>query len=44
MHYSIEHRDRICVKGYGFLSFARNIGTHATKVVKSMRNKYSKNL
>ena len=32
MHYSIEPRERRHVKGYGFLSFARNIGTHATKV------------
>ena len=26
MHYSIEPKGRIFVKGYGFLSFARNIG------------------
>ena len=26
MRYSIEPRDRIYVKGYGFLSFAKNIG------------------
>ena len=32
MHYSIESRERRHVKGYGFLSFARNIGTHVTKV------------
>ena len=32
------------VKGYGFLSFARNIGTHATKVAKNMSNKYSQKL
>ena len=44
MHYSIEPRDRIYVKGYGFLSFAKNIGTHAGKVAKSMRNKYSQKL
>ena len=25
MRYSIEPRDRIYVKGYGFLSFARNM-------------------
>ena len=30
--------------GYGFLSFARNIGTHATKVAKNMSNKYSHKL
>ena len=33
MRYSIEPRDRIHVKGYGFLSFAKNIG-------KSLSNKY----
>ena len=27
MRYSIEPRDRIYVKGYGFLSFAKNINT-----------------
>ena len=33
MRYSIEPRDRIYVKGYGFLSFAKNI-------CKSLSNKY----
>ena len=33
MRYSIEPRDRIYVKRYGFLSFAKNMG-------KSLRNKY----
>ena len=33
MRYSIEPRDRIYVKRYGFLSFAKNIG-------KSVSNKY----
>ena len=28
MHYLIESRDRICVKRYGFLSFAKNMGKH----------------
>ena len=37
MRYSIEPRDRIYVKGYGFLSFAKNIG-------KNLSNKYGKNL
>ena len=37
MRYSIEPRDRIYVEGYGFLSFAKNIG-------KSLNNKYSKKL
>ena len=44
MRYSIEPSDRIYVKGYGLLSFAKNIGTHATKVAKSMSNKYSQKL
>ena len=29
------------MKGYGFLSFTKNIGTHATEVAKSMSNKHS---
>ena len=33
MRYSVEPRDRVYVKGYGFMSFAR-----------SMSNKYEKNL
>ena len=33
MRYSFEPRDRIYVKGYGFLSFAKNTG-------KSLSNKY----
>ena len=35
MCYSTEPRERRHVEGYGFLSFARNIGTHATKVAKN---------
>ena len=38
--YSIEPRDRIYVKRYGFLFFAKNMGTHATKVAKNLSNKY----
>ena len=40
MRFSIEPRERRYVKGlkgYGFLSFAKNIGTHAAKVAKNMR-------
>ena len=33
MRYSIEPRDRVYVKGYGFLSFAKNMG-------KNLSNKY----
>ena len=41
MRYSIKPRD---VKGYGFLSFVKNMGTHATKVAKNVSNKYSQKL
>ena len=44
MRYSIEPRERRYVKGYGFLSFARNIGTNATKVAKNLNNKYGQKL
>ena len=44
MRYSIEHRERRYVKGYGFLSFARNLRTHATKVAKNLNNKYGQKL
>ena len=44
MRYSIEPRERRYVKGYGFLSFARNLGTHATKVAKNFNNKYGQKL
>ena len=37
MRYSTEPRDRIYVKGYGFLSFAKNIG-------KNLSNKYGQKL
>ena len=44
MCYSIEPRKRRYVKGYGFLSFARNLGTHATKVAKNLNNTYGEKL
>ena len=44
MRYSNEPRERRHVKGYGFLPFTRNIGTHAAKVAKNMSNKYSQKL
>ena len=44
MRYSIEPRDRIYAKDFGFLSFAKNIGTHATKVAKNISNKYSQKI
>ena len=44
MKYLIERRDRVYVKWYGFLLFAKNIGKNATKVAKIMSNKYSQKL
>ena len=44
MRCSIEPRDRIYVKGNGFLSFAKNMDTHATKVAKNLSDKYSQKL
>ena len=37
MRYSIERKDQIYVKGYGFLSFAKNVG-------KYLSSKYSQKL
>ena len=44
MRDSIEHRERRYVKGYGFLSFARNLGTHGTKFSKNLNNEYGQKL
>ena len=44
MRCSSEPREKRHVKEYGFLSFARNIGTHTAKVAKNMSNKYSQKL
>ena len=40
-HYSIQPRDQIFVKGYGFLSFARNMGRNISK---NLSCKYSQKL
>ena len=40
MRYLIEPRDRIYVKEYGFLSFAKNMSRQANKVAKSLSNKH----
>ena len=37
IHYSVEPRERRCVKDYGFLSFTKNIG-------KNISSKYSQKL
>ena len=44
MRYSIEPRERRYVKGYGLLSFARNLGTHAIKLAKNLNNNYGQKL
>ena len=44
IRYSIEPKERRLMKGYGFLFFARNVGTHATKVTKNVSNKYGQKL
>ena len=36
--YSVQPRDRIFVKGYGFLSFAKNMGTNISE---NLSDKYS---
>ena len=44
MRYSIEPTERIYVSRYGFFFFAKNMGTHVTKVGKNLKNKYSQKL
>ena len=52
MRYSIEPRERRYIKGYGFLSFARNFGNKygknlmntAIKTVANFNSKYGKKL
>ena len=36
--YSVQPRDRIFVKGYGFLSFAKNMGKNISE---NLSDKYS---
>ena len=43
--YSVQLRDRILVKGYGFLSFAKNLGRNIGKnISKALSSKYSQKL
>ena len=43
--YSFQPRDRIFVKGYGFLSFAKNIGRNIGKnISKNLSSKHSQKL
>ena len=45
MCYSIEPRDRIFLKGYGFLSFAKNMSKNIGKnISKNLNSKYSQKL
>ena len=41
MRHSIEPTDKIHVTGYGFSSFAKNMGANTTNVAKNLCNKYS---
>ena len=42
MRYSFQPRDKIFVKGYGFLSFAKNVGKDIDKnISKNLSGKYS---
>ena len=43
--YSVQPKDRIFVKGYWFLSFARNIGQNVSKnISKNLSSKHSHKL
>ena len=45
IHSSVQPRGRIFVKGYGFLSFAKNLGKYFGKdITKNLSSKYSQTL
>ena len=45
MHYSVQPRDRIFVKDYGLLSFAKNVGKNTAKnISKNLSGSYGKKL
>ena len=45
MHYSVQPRCRIFIKGYGFLSFAKNRGKNIDKnISKNLSGKYRQKL
>ena len=45
MCYLVQPRDRIFVKGYGFFSFAKNIGENiGTNTSKNLNGKYNQKL
>ena len=35
MHYSVQPKDRVFIKGYGFLCFAKNMGKNIGKNIKA---------
>ena len=41
IRYSIELKDQIFVKGYGFLSSAKNMNKNINKNIKNLSGKYS---
>ena len=45
MAYSVQPRDQIFLKSYGFLSFAKNLGKNIGKnISKNLSSKYSQKL
>ena len=43
--YSVQLRDRIFVKGYGFLSFTKNMGKNIGKnITKNLSSKYNQKI
>ena len=45
MHYSVQSRDQIFIKGYGFLSFATTMSKNVCKIIsKNVSAKNSKKL
>ena len=45
IRYSVQLRDRIFIKGYGFSSFTNNMGRYISKnMSKSLSGKYSEKL
>ena len=45
MRYSVQHRDKIFLKCYGFLYFAKNMGKNMGKNIgKDLSGKYSQKL
>ena len=44
VRYSVQSRNSISIKGYGFLSFAKNMGKIDKNMTKSLSDKYSQKL